>query len=85
MFRDPKVIEKAKKLVMVRVDSDQNAVLGKKYALDGSYVPRTFFVMPSGELAADVNAGRNDFKYFFDEADPASLIAGMDAALQRAK
>src|SRR5262249_20035756 len=42
VFHDPKVVEKSKELVMVRLDKDKNAELSKQYAPDGEYIPRTF-------------------------------------------
>src|SRR3954470_15614531 len=41
VLEDPRVIEQAQKLVMVRVDADQNKELSSRYALDGEYIPRT--------------------------------------------
>lgn len=82
VFHDPKVVAKAKELVMVRVDADKHKELGKKYAVDGSYIPRTYFLGPDGTLS-DIHAPREQFKYFYDERNPASILAGMDAALKQ--
>jgi thiol-disulfide isomerase/thioredoxin len=83
VFHDPKVVEKSKRFVMVRLDKDQNAELSAKYAPDGQYIPRTFFLSSAGELDASLSAPREKFKYFYDENDPASILAGMDAALTK--
>ena len=80
VFHDPKVVETSKRLVMVRLDQDQNKDLSQKYAPDGGYIPRTLFLTPDGTLA-DVHAPRDQYKYFYDEKDPASVLAGMNAAL----
>ena len=85
VFHDQKVIEKSKKFVMVRLDKDKNAEVSKKYAPDGEYIPRTYFLSSSGELAPDVHAPRDKFQYFYDEKDPSSVLAGMDAALAKLK
>ena len=82
---DPAVVAKAKDFVMIRLDKDQNTELSGKYAPDGQYIPRTFFLTPAGELEADVHAPRDQYKYFYDESDPKSVLAGMDAALAKAK
>src|SRR3990172_11058315 len=66
VFHDPKVVETAGKLVMIRLDKDKNAELSKKYAPDGEYIPRTFFLAPDGILAADIHAPRDRFRYFYD-------------------
>jgi hypothetical protein len=83
VFHDPKVVEKAKQFVMVRLDQDKEKDRTGKYAPDGGYIPRTMFLAADGTLAADVHAPRDKFLYFYDEKDPASVIAGMDAALAK--
>ncbi len=83
VFEDPKVVERAREFVMVRVNGDRNRELSQKYSPDGAYVPRTYFLSPDGSLMEDVHAPRPKFKYFYDEHDPASLLAGMDAAKKK--
>lgn len=83
VFHDPKVVEQSKKFVMVRLDKDKNAELSKKFAPDGEYIPRTYFLSSDGALDADLHAARPQFKYFYDERDAGSLLAGMDAALKK--
>ncbi len=83
VFDDPRVVERAKAFVMVRANADQEADLAGKFAKDGGYVPRTFFLRPDGTLDADVHAPRPKFLYFFDERDPGSLLAGMDESLRK--
>ena len=83
VFHDPKVVEQSKKFVMIRLDKDKNAELGKKYAPDGDYIPRTLFLSPTGTLDPDLHAPRDRYMYFYDEKDPASVLAGMDAALKK--
>lgn len=83
VFRDPRVVEKAKDLVMVRIDQDRDASLAGKLAPDGLYVPRTLFLSPSGDLDAEVHAQRHKDRHFFSTTDPAAVLAGMDAALAR--
>jgi thiol:disulfide interchange protein len=85
VFHDPKVVEKAKSFVMIHVDQDKDAEVSKKYQPDGGYIPRTLFLAPDGTLQADVHAPRDKFQYFYDEKDPASVLAGMDAALAKQK
>ena len=83
VFHDPKVVEKSKQLVMVRLDKDKNGEISKQYAPDGEYIPRTLFLDPSGKLDESIHAPRDKYKYFYDEKDPASVLAGMDAALAK--
>ena len=52
VFHDPKVVEKSKQFVMIRIDNDKNQALSKQFAPDGSYIPRTYF------LSSPCRAGR---------------------------
>lgn len=83
VFHDAKVVAKSKDFVMIRLDADQNKELGAKYAVDGSYIPRTYFLSPDGVLDADLHVPREQYKYFYDERNPDSILAGMDAALKK--
>ena len=85
VFEDPAVVAKAKNFVMIRLEvNDQNAELAFKYAPDGQYVPRTFFLSPSGDLWADLHAAHPSHKYFYQD-DPLHTLDGMDRALARLK
>ena len=83
VFHDPKVVEEAKQFVMIRLDKDKNAELSKKYAPDGEYIPRTYFLKPDGTLDPEIHAPRDQYKYFYDEAQPGGVLSGMDAALKK--
>jgi thioredoxin family protein len=85
VFHDPKVIEKSKKFVMIHLDKDKNGDVTKNYAPDGEYIPRTLFLSSDGKLDADLHAPRDKYKYFYDESNPSSVLAGMDAALAKLK
>ena len=81
VFHDPRVVERAKRFVMVRLDKDKNAELSRRYAPDGEYIPRTYFLASDGTLDPGIHAPREQFRYFYDERDPGSVLAGMDQAL----
>ena len=84
VFHDPKVVEQAKRFVMIRLDKDKNAEVSEKYGPDGAgYIPRTYFLSADGKLDPDIHAPRDRFKYFYDEKEPASILAGMESALQK--
>ena len=85
VFHDPKVVEQSKRFVMIRLDKDKNADLSKRYAPDGEYIPRTYFLSSSGELDAEIHAPRDQFKYFYNEAEPGDVLNGMDTALKKLK
>jgi Thioredoxin-like len=83
VFHDPAVVERSKEFVMVRLDRDRNRELSKKFAPDGEYIPRTYFLSPQGVLDPALKAPRDRFQYFYDEHDPASLLDGMKRALAK--
>ncbi len=83
LFHGDKVIEKSKSFVMIRLDKDKNDAISKKFAPDGEYIPRTYFLSSDGTLDPALTAPRTEYKYFYDEKDPAPLLASMDAALKK--
>ena len=83
VFHDPQVVEKSKSFVMVRLNKDRRAELSERYAPDGQYIPRTYFLSSEGELDVTLDARREKYKYFYHESDPASLLAGMERALAK--
>jgi len=85
VFSDEKVAEKAKSFVMIRLDSDKNKEISGKYKPDGEYIPRTFFLSSDGVLDESLAEGRPQYKYFYNENEPASILAGMDRALAKLK
>ena len=83
VFHDPKVVDMTKRFVMIRLDKDKETDLSKKYAPDGEYIPRTFFLSSAGVLDADIHAPREQYKYFYDEKTPDSVLAGMSEAQKK--
>src|SRR5947207_9724749 len=83
VFHDAKVVELSKRFVMVRLDKDKEKELSKKYAPDGEYIPRTYFLSSAGVLDADIHAPRDKFLYFYDEKTPASVLTGMEEAVKK--
>ena len=81
VFHDPRVVERAKRFVMIRADKDKDAELSRRYAPDGEYIPRTYFLASDGTLEPGIHAPRERFRYFYDERDPGSVLAGMEQAL----
>ena len=81
VFHDARIVEKSKSFVMIRLNKEQNAELSKKYSPDGEYIPRTYFLAPDGTLNESLTEQRPNYKYFYSESQPTSLLRGMDAAL----
>lgn len=80
VFDDPRIVSKAKDFVMILIDADEDMDANRKYAVDGTYLPRTIFLSPDGTMAREIHASRDRYLYFFDERNPASLLGGMDTA-----
>ena len=53
VFHDAKVVEQSKTFVMFHLDRDKNVEVSKKYAPDGEYNPRTYFLGSDGALDAE--------------------------------
>jgi len=83
VFHDPKVVDTTKRFVMIRLNKDKEAALSKKYAPDGEYIPRTYFLSSAGVLDVDIHAPRDRYRYFYDERTPASVLAGMVEASKK--
>lgn len=83
VFSDPEVVKKSKSFVMIRLDKDKNGDISKKYAPDGEYIPRTYFLSSDGTLDPSLSETRDQFKYFYDEKNASSILAGMDRALKK--
>jgi len=80
VFHAPTIVEASKRFVMVRLDQDENPHLSRTFAIDGEYVPRTYFFSPDGTLEPGIHAHRAQYKYFYNEDDPASLLSAMRVA-----
>ena len=83
VFQDAKVVEEAKKFVMVRLNKDEHPAVSAKYAVDGEYIPRTFFLSADGELDKDIHEQRDKYRYFYNTGAPDSLLRGMGEALKK--
>ena len=81
VFHDPAVVELSKNFVMIHLNKDKEAAVSSKYAPDGEYIPRTFFLKPDGTLLEQITAPRPTYKYFYDEKDPSGVMTSMKAAL----
>jgi len=85
VFHDPRVVEASRAFVMIRVERDGDPELSQEYVLDGDYVPRTFFLLPSGDVMKQLQSDNAGFRYFLDEYEPDELLALMQKARELAK
>ena len=77
VFADPRLVERAKDFVMIRVDADQNEAVAQRYQVDGTYVPRTFILDSEGNVDPAAVSDNPRYKHFFDESRADSLLRGM--------
>jgi thiol-disulfide isomerase/thioredoxin len=85
LFHDAKVVDASKKFVMIHVDKDKQPDISKRYAPDGEYIPRTYFLSSDGKLDESIKAPREKFVYFYDEKNPAGILAAMAEAEKKLK
>jgi protein-disulfide reductase (glutathione) len=83
VFDDPRVAERARDFVMIRLDADQESDVAARFAKDGGYIPRTFFLASDGTPDFDIHTPRAQYAYFYNERDPSSLLEGMNEAARK--
>jgi protein-disulfide reductase (glutathione) len=83
LFFDPKVVTMTRDLVMVRVNRDHAPELSAKYAVDGEYIPRTYFLSSDGVLDPEIRRLGQDQAYYYDVTATSPLRSGMKWALKR--
>jgi len=85
VFHDPELVRLAQRFVMIRVERDGSRELSAQYDIDGEYIPRTFFLTPTGAVLTDLTSDNAEYRYFLDEHDPTETIALMQLALERVR
>jgi thiol-disulfide isomerase/thioredoxin len=80
VFEDPRIVARANDFVMIHVNTDEREDLDKKYRVDGSYTPRTYFFTADNVLMKGARAPKLCFRYDYSHKNPASLLAGMERA-----
>jgi thiol:disulfide interchange protein len=83
LFHDPELVRLSQQFVMIRVERDGHREVSARYDVDGEYIPRTFFLTPTGSVLTELTSDNDDYRYFLDEHDPTELIALMQRALER--
>jgi len=83
VFEDPRVVASSHDFVMVHLDADANEAVASRYALDGGYIPRTYFLSSDGTVDSSIHAMRPSSRFFYDEHDQGALLAAMDTAKKK--
>ncbi|MFM7085368.1 MAG: thioredoxin family protein [Hyphomicrobium sp.] len=78
LFSDKRVVEAAQKLVMILIDADEDKMANGAYSPDGTYVPRTIFLTPDGDVRDDL-VGKTDQEHphSIDITNPDELLSLM--------
>ena len=82
IFYHPEVVELSRRFVMILVDSDRDPGANQRYATDGTYLPRTYFLDSNGQHRTQLVSEHPRFRYFFNQRDPSVTLAAMRLALQ---
>lgn len=81
VFKDERIVAASKNIVMILVDADADKVANGAFAPDGTYVPRTIFLTPDGDVRSDL-VGTSDpqHPHTIDIEKPDELLALMRKA-----
>jgi protein-disulfide reductase (glutathione) len=83
VFRDPGVVGASKNYVMVLVDVDKDPTANSAFSPDGTYVPRTLFITPEGDVRSDlVSKADPEHPHSLDVANPGELLSLMQRGAQ---
>lgn len=86
VWKDPGVVAESKNFVMVLVDVDSDPDANGAFSPDGTYVPRTIFYTPEGDVMEDVRGKDAEYPHTIDLDDPGELRQLMrKAAADRAQ
>lgn len=83
LFHEPAVVEASHGLLMIIMDDGEDEEVSTRFAEDGSYVPRTYFLSAKGDVLP-VRIGRPDtrFQYYLGPQGPEVLADFMLKAQQ---
>jgi protein-disulfide reductase (glutathione) len=84
VWKDPGVVAASKEFVMILVDVDKDPEANGAFSPDGTYVPRTIFFTPEGDVMPDIRGKDPEYPHTIDLDDPAELRALMRKAAGKA-
>lgn len=80
VWKDPGVVAASKSFVMILVDVDQHPDANGAFSPDGTYVPRTIFYTPEGDVMSDAVGKDPQYPHTIDLDDPTELRTLMQKA-----
>ena len=75
----------ARRMVFIVVDSDLEPNLSDRFALDGTYVPRSMILDPDGRPAEAITGRDPAYRYFLYPASPEELLDMLEQGLALAR
>jgi len=84
VWKDPGVVAESKNFVMILVDVDADPNANGAFSPDGTYVPRTIFYTPEGDVMTDIRGKDAEYPHTIDLDDPTELRTLMHKALRAA-
>lgn len=80
VFNDAGIVTAAKDFVMILVDADQEKQINGAFSPDGTYVPRTLFIEPEGNVSDKLVGKEAQYPHTIDIDKPDELLALMKKA-----
>jgi len=82
VFKDPAIVAASRDFVMILADVDTEKELNGAFSPDGTYVPRTLFIDPEGNVSNKLVGPDPQYPHSLDVDSPAELLALMKKAHQ---
>jgi protein-disulfide reductase (glutathione) len=78
VFADPAIVASSKDYIMILIDVDKDPTTNGAFSPDGTYVPRTLFITPDGDVRKDL-VGKTDpeHPHTIDNKSPDELLGLM--------
>ena len=82
-FFDKRVEEMARDMVFIIVDKDLEPTVSDRYALDGTYIPRSMILDSEGRQVVEIKGPDPDYSYFLYPDSPEELRDMLEHGLAR--
>ena len=77
VFKNPGIVAASKEFIMILVDADKDKEINGAFSPDGTYVPRTLFVDPEGNVSETYVGKDPQYPHTVDNTSPDELLALM--------
>jgi protein-disulfide reductase (glutathione) len=80
VFKDKDIVEASKDFIMILIDGDADKIANGAFAPDGTYVPRTLFLNPDGDVLTGLVGKDPKYPHTIDIENPDELLTLMRKA-----